>query len=525
MVAFAVTTIVVAALGAPASGQIAFDCSVTTNPNGTATITWNNIGANGYDVIEDNQPKRWITTTTTTDLSPGTNYKIVAFGNGTNWTTANCTNPNPGGGTTFDCSVTTNPNGTATITWNNIGANGYDVIEDNQPKRWITTTTTTDLSPGTNYKIVAFGNGTNWTTANCTNPNPGGGTTFDCSVTTNPNGTATITWNNIGANGYDVIEDNQPKRWITTTTTTDLSPGTNYKIVAFGNGTNWTTANCTNPNPGGPIPDPDPDPAGPVTLLATGDIAVCGDFHPPLVGAYVESRTDATFLALGDIAYPDGSAADFANCYDPSFADAKGRTLPVVGNHEYYTPGAAGYVDYFGAAAGPADKLYYSVDLGNWHIVVLNAECWRVGGCDRNSPQYNWLVNDLNSTDKTCVLAAWHHAYYTSEGDGDADWMKDFYQLLDDHGTDLLLTGHAHNYERFHRMNASGGVDANGIRNFVIGTGGSAQRGFGAIENGSVVRNRGSWGVVEFTLDEDSYNWNFVRTSGDPFTDSGWSRC
>ena len=98
----------------------AFSCSVSNNADGSATVTWNNIGANGYDVIEDNQPKRWVRTTSTRDFSPGTNYRVVAFGNGTNFTTATCTNATPGGGPGFSCTVTNNANGSVTVNWNNI---------------------------------------------------------------------------------------------------------------------------------------------------------------------------------------------------------------------------------------------------------------------------------------------------------------------------------------------------------------------------------------------------------------------
>jgi hypothetical protein len=51
------------------------------------------------------------------------------------------------------------------------------------------------------------------------------------------------------------------------------------------------------------------------------------------------------------------------------------------GNHEYKTPEAAGYFDYFdgvGALTGPAgdrDEGYYSYDVRTWHLIALNASC------------------------------------------------------------------------------------------------------------------------------------------------------
>jgi hypothetical protein len=55
--------------------------------------------------------------------------------------------------------------------------------------------------------------------------------------------------------------------------------------------------------------------------------------------------------------------------YDPTWGTEKARTKPSVGNHEYLTPGASGYFDYFGTAAGARDRGYYSYDLGEWHII------------------------------------------------------------------------------------------------------------------------------------------------------------
>ncbi len=530
----------VAGTGNAAGAQAGFACTVTGDAS-SVVISWTDIGAKGYDVIEDDQRKRWVKKTSTTDRTPGTEYQIVAFGNGTDWTTTTCTNPNPpdpgSDPDPLSCTVTGDAS-SVVISWTDIGAKGYDVIEDDQRKRWVKKTSTTDRTPGTEYQIVAFGNGTDWTTTTCTNPNPpdpgSDPDPLSCTVTGDAS-SVVISWTDIGANGYDLIEDDQPKRWITTTTYTDLTPGVEYQIVAFGNGTDWTTTTCTNPNPPDPGPDgsgypnpgnPSPAGDGVVRLLATGDIGYCPSADAPLVGDYVESRTDALFMALGDIAYPDGSTSDFAQCYDPYFSQAKNRTLPVVGNHEYYTAGAAGHVDYFGPAAGPADKLYYSVDIDGWHIVVLNGECWRVGGCGTDGPQYQWLAADLAANTRSCILVGWHHAYFTSENPaGGAAHMKDYYALLDDNGADILLTGHSHNYERFHRMNADGVVSSSGIRSFVIGTGGADQRPFQFVHNGSVVRHNSTYGVVEFRLGPDSYTWDFVATSGDPFSDSGYSSC
>ena len=75
-----------------------------------------------------------------------------------------------------------------------------------------------------------------------------------------------------------------------------------------------------------------------------------------------------------------GTQAQFDQCYDPTWGRHKARTRPAVGGHEYRTPGAAGYFDYWGSVAGDPAEGYYSYDLGSWHIVTINAECTFLAG-------------------------------------------------------------------------------------------------------------------------------------------------
>jgi acid phosphatase type 7 len=126
-------------------------------------------------------------------------------------------------------------------------------------------------------------------------------------------------------------------------------------------------------------------------LVGAGDIASCDDLAGAQATAKLLDNIPGTVFAVGDLAYPDGSDEQFANCYGPTWGRFKDRTRPAPGNHEYRTDGASGYVRYFGAAAGDPTKGYYSYDLGDWHIIVLNSECVEVGGCGAGSPQELWL--------------------------------------------------------------------------------------------------------------------------------------
>ena len=105
-------------------------------------------------------------------------------------------------------------------------------------------------------------------------------------------------------------------------------------------------------------------------------------------------------LALGDNQYETGTLTDYRRSYDPSWGRVRDITSPVAGNHEHKTPGAAGYFDYFGAAAGPRGRGYYSFDIGAWHLIALNSNCADLpagDGCAEGATQNVSAVRDFTS--------------------------------------------------------------------------------------------------------------------------------
>jgi hypothetical protein len=266
-------------------------------------------------------------------------------------------------------------------------------------------------------------------------------------------------------------------------------------------------------------------PAAPATLVAAGDVASCDSSGDEATARLVD-RIPGAVAALGDTAYPDGSTSDFDRCYAPSWGRFKDRTRPAPGNHEYQTRGAAGYFRYFGAAAGDPRRGYYSYDLGSWHIVVLNSNCW-VAGCGRGSGQERWLRADLRASPRRCTLAYWHHPLFTSGANhGPETTVRPLFQALYDHGAEVVLAGHNHNYERFAPQDPAGHSDpARGIRSFVVGTGGASHYQFGAVAANSEVRSADTFGVLRLTLGDGRYDWRFVPVAGRSFTDRGSGTC
>jgi hypothetical protein len=261
-------------------------------------------------------------------------------------------------------------------------------------------------------------------------------------------------------------------------------------------------------------------------LMAAGDIAGC-DTTGDSATASVLDRLSGPVVPLGDLAYEDGSAAEFADCYHPTWGRHKWRTYPVVGGHEYRTPGAAPYFDYFGSAAGDRSRGYYSYNLGSWHVVALNTVCSEIGGCGAGSPQEQWLRRDLASNRATCVLALLHDPRFSSGSiHGSDDEFQALWQALYDHDADLVLSASEHHYERFARQTPEGEADpARGLHQIVVGTGGRSHYPFGTTQPNSELRHSGTFGVIRLTLHSRGYAWQFVPEAGKSFTDSGIDSC
>ena len=257
-------------------------------------------------------------------------------------------------------------------------------------------------------------------------------------------------------------------------------------------------------------------------LVGAGDIADC-QTGADMATARLIDRIRGLVFTAGDEAYPEGSAENFRDCYDPSWGRFLDRTLPAVGNHEYGTAGAAGFFDYFGSRAWPSGQAWYSLRVGAWHVIVLDSDC-DIVACGRGSAQLTWLKADLAAHPARCTLAIWHHPRFSSGGHGNDHAVAPFWRALMRAGADLVINGHDHDYERFAPQTPRGRLDHQaGIREIVAGTGGAHLRRFHATRANGRVRLR-TFGVLRLTLHPASYSWRFFRTDGST-ADAGTTGC
>lgn len=253
-------------------------------------------------------------------------------------------------------------------------------------------------------------------------------------------------------------------------------------------------------------------------LVGAGDIGLCGSPGTVATGVLVEATLGDVFLA-GDIAYPDGSAQAFRDCFERHWGRVADRWHPVPGNHEYESSNAAPYFQFFGPAAGPPGLGYYRFTAGEWLVLMLNSNI----DAGPNSPQFQFVRESVQGRPFPCQMAIWHHPLFSSGPNGPHPHMRPIFDMLVQNGFDVVVSAHDHIYERFSRQDADGRLNENGIRQFVVGTGGAElTRAVRATPNSTIVLS--TFGIIRFTLRPASYDWEFLETAG-ALGDNGSTPC
>src|SRR5215213_2307639 len=258
-------------------------------------------------------------------------------------------------------------------------------------------------------------------------------------------------------------------------------------------------------------------PAGqPFTLVAAGDGAD-GATNSGNVTNLINSWNPNLFLYVGDV-YEKGTPTEFYNWYGQAstfYGRFRPITDPIIGNHEYENGVAPGYRDYWNL--GTNTPTYYSYDAAGWHFIALNSNCGLLKDCAVGQAQYNWLLNDLNTHNNVCTIAYFHHPVLNVGYEGYATSMNDMWALMAQHGVDLVLTGHDHDYQRWMPVDENLNPSPSGMTEFVAGGGGHGIQTFKVTDPRMVIGYDTSpytFGALRLQLNNNGAGFQYINWQG-----------
>lgn len=228
--------------------------------------------------------------------------------------------------------------------------------------------------------------------------------------------------------------------------------------------------------------------------------AVIGDYgnagpDEEAVANLVKSWSPDFVITTGDNNYDVGSAFtidenigqyyhEFIYPYIGNYGtgDTVNRFFPSLGNHDWGTPGAVPYLNYFQL---PGNERYYEFVKGSVHFFVIDSDTNEYDGIDSNSVQAQWLKNALAQSSSRFNVVYLHHPPYCSGLiQGSEEIMRWPYK---EWGASVVMAGHEHLYER---------LNISGLPYYVNGLGGNLRSFFGFPLSGSQVRYRANYGAM-----------------------------
>lgn len=236
--------------------------------------------------------------------------------------------------------------------------------------------------------------------------------------------------------------------------------------------------------------------------------AVIGDYgnagpDEEAVANLVKNHNPDFIITTGDNNYDVGSSYtidenigqyyhDFIFPYKGSYGNgaAYNRFFPSLGNHDWGTPGALPYLNYF---ILPGNERYYDFIKGPVHFFVIDSDTNETDGRDSSSVQAQWLKNKLAQSSSRFNIVYFHHPPYCSGFiNGSEAVMRWPFKSW---GVSAVMSGHEHLYER---------LSVNGLTYFVNGLGGNLRSIFGFPLAGSQVRYNGNYGAMIVEANNDS---------------------
>lgn len=244
--------------------------------------------------------------------------------------------------------------------------------------------------------------------------------------------------------------------------------------------------------------EPPPEEVDRVLLEAVGDIddSVGG----LALAAAIEADDPDVFAGLGDLSYDGDYETDFGTGYD--WAMENKVVIPVVGNHDLsdHSNSLGEFKTYFAEFLSNNGQNYEAA-AGPIHCFVYNTE--DAGNVDGDSAQAEWLRVKMLLSPARWKVVFMHRSPYSSDSThGSYAAVQLAFKAW---GADLVLSGHAHVYER---------LEVDGLPYITCGVGGRSFYAFTAPVAGSLVRIADTSGRVVINATCDELKAEFVNVAG-----------
>jgi len=182
-----------------------------------------------------------------------------------------------------------------------------------------------------------------------------------------------------------------------------------------------------------------------------------------MVSQHILTSSPVVLLYGGDLCVDSGYSA-FKNEFFRVNELALISKIPffnATGNHEGWSTNTKAFTQ--APQSGSNNQGYYSFDYGDMHVLVMNY--MDPNGYGVNSPQYNFIQNDLSSTTNIWKIVICHSPAYCAGGHGEDTTMITLTtNIFEPNKVDMVLAGHSHFYQ--HNL-------VNGIHHIVIGSAGA----------------------------------------------------
>ena len=255
-----------------------------------------------------------------------------------------------------------------------------------------------------------------------------------------------------------------PAAKIQTAELPDLQPGTTYTYTVERGTTDWSGTFRT---PAG-IDDS-------VRFDVLGSSGVANEAQHAIADELVADAPDFV-LHTGDVVFPRGARCHYGLRYFGPYEELVGNTpvAPAPGEIDLKANNGSAFREIFELAPDPDEQgpLYHAFDYGPVQVIVLDSERYERNDQDGIAAQRDWLTGELQATTAPWTVVVIHRPLMSStKGAASEEIANDLAPLFAEYGVDLVLSGHARNYERFQ--------PSDGITYVVTGGGGASLQALG----------------------------------------------